>query len=208
MATNPTTVKKKATAGKLLGKITGINHVVLTAKDLDETVRFYRDVLGLKLKASTYGARSTAATVTRADREADIPPGSLYFFELGNGDAVGFFALPGVDTTPEASYFDILWPEGEGKIGGLPRGLDHLAFNVDSRADLDALHARITEHGFVVSDIDGPRGSPFTHSFYMYDPNDVPLEFATFDYGDPAWKERTEADMLKDPDPPPSVRRG
>ncbi|MCL0101587.1 VOC family protein [Dehalococcoidia bacterium] len=207
MAPESRPVKTKKATSKPVGVITGINHIVLVAKDLDETIHFYRDVLGLKLIASTYGARGNETAITRSGRTPSPPPGSLYFFALGNGDTVGFFALSGIDTTAEASYFDVIWPEGNGRIGGEPRGLDHLAFNLDSRVELEAIHKRIAKHGFEVSDIDGPRGSPFTHSFYMYDPNGIPLEFATFDYGDPVWKTRTSADLLKDPDPPTAARK-
>ena len=196
--------KRAPEKAKRLGRITGVNHVVLVSRDMAETVHFYQDILGLKAKATTFGAQQ-ATGLSRDKRPVEIAPGSLYFFDLGNGDTIGFTALPGVDTTANASFFDILWPEG-GKTGAFPRGMDHLALNVDTREDLEEVRRRLQEHGIPVSKISHPHGSPFTHSFYTYDPNGVPLEFATFDYGDPAWKERTAADMFRDPDPVPSLK--
>ncbi|MCA1217890.1 VOC family protein [Streptomyces sp. 8L] len=35
--------------GPATGRISGINHLVMFAKDMDEGVRFYRDVLGLRV---------------------------------------------------------------------------------------------------------------------------------------------------------------
>ncbi|HEY8491188.1 MAG TPA: VOC family protein [Dehalococcoidia bacterium] len=38
--------------------LTGIDHVVLTVRDLDRTCRFYTEVLGLRLEVSPEGRRS------------------------------------------------------------------------------------------------------------------------------------------------------
>ena len=38
--------------------ITGINHLVLVCKDMEETLHFYRDLLGLRVKATLPGNRT------------------------------------------------------------------------------------------------------------------------------------------------------
>jgi catechol-2,3-dioxygenase len=41
--------------GPAMGRISGINHLVLFTQDMNEGVRFYRDVLGLRVVRTVYG---------------------------------------------------------------------------------------------------------------------------------------------------------
>ena len=57
----------------------GINHLALVTNDMDKTVRFYRDVLGMEVVGSLSG---------------EIEPGVSmrhYFFSIGQGNTVAFF---------------------------------------------------------------------------------------------------------------------
>lgn len=84
----------------------------------------------------------------------------------------------------------------------MPRKMDHLALNVDSLADLKAVQKRLRDNGWPVSEIQDLEQSPFVKSIYFYDPNGVPLEVATFNFGGPEWKGRKEQDWYLDDRPP------
>ncbi len=59
-------------------KFKGINHLAMVTGDMDKTVRFYRDVLGMPLVSTT----------------GNVParyPYRHYFFELGDGNTIAFF---------------------------------------------------------------------------------------------------------------------
>ena len=64
-------------------KFGGINHLAMVTNDMEKTVRFYRDILGMPLVAAT-GNR----------------PGSYpyrhYFFEIGPNNTIAFFEWPGM----------------------------------------------------------------------------------------------------------------
>lgn len=59
----------------------GVNHLALVSSNMDRTVRFYTQVLGLKL--------------VRAQRNDDDPNSRHYFFALGGGNRLAFFDFPG-----------------------------------------------------------------------------------------------------------------
>ena len=64
-------------------QLQGINQLALVCKDMEETVDFYCNTLGLSLI-----------------KTIEIPGGGQhFFFDIGNGDALAFFGLP---KAPEA----------------------------------------------------------------------------------------------------------
>lgn len=182
------------------GTITGINHMVLVTNDLDKTARFYSEVLGMRL-IGTHGRGSKP--------ENQLAPtgdySRLYFFEMGNGDVIGFVEFPGVDTTADASFFHPFWPAG-GKPPISPKKMDHLAFNVESLDDLVFMQKKLRGKGIDVSEVQALTTSPFMKSIYCYDPNGIPIEFVTWDFDDPAWQKRTDKDMFVDLNPIPFLK--
>ena len=58
----------------------GVNHLALVSSNMDRTVRFYTQVLGLRL--------------VRAQRNDDDPNSRHYFFDLGGGNLIAFFDFP------------------------------------------------------------------------------------------------------------------
>lgn len=169
-----------------MAQITGFNHVVLLTNDMDQTVRFYRDLLGLKVKATVGGEDRTLRR--------------FYLFELGNGDCLGFFEFPGEDTAADASTLPQFWPDA-GKTAGAPRKLDHLALNVENLAALLEVQERLRARGVVVSEVLEVPGPICVKSIYFYDPNGIPLEIATWDLDDPKWQERGPDAFFGDTDP-------
>lgn len=184
-----------------MGLITGFNHVVLVTSDMEKTVRFYRDVLGLKLIATVAPSTRPPGTLTRSGDEWN----RLYFFELGNGDTLAFTEFQGKDTIAEKSYFSGAWP-GEGRPITRLQKMEHIALNVEGERQLKTVQKRLRSAGFAVSEVQDLKGSPFVKSIYLYDPNGIPLEVATFDRKDPSWKKRKASDWFRDMNPVPALR--
>jgi catechol 2,3-dioxygenase-like lactoylglutathione lyase family enzyme len=80
----------------------GIHHTALISSDVERTIGFYQDLLGFPL--------------TELIENRDYPGSSHFFFDVGNGNAVAFFDLPGLDLGP---YAEVLG------------GLHHLALSVE-----------------------------------------------------------------------------
>ncbi len=59
----------------------GVNHLALVSANMDRTVRFYTQALGLQL--------------VRTQRNDDDPNSRHYFFDLGGGNLLAFFDFPG-----------------------------------------------------------------------------------------------------------------
>ena len=128
---------------------TGINHLALVTPDMDSTIRFWRDLLGLRL---------IVALGRRGYRH--------YFFEVSEHDMVAFFEWPGVEKIPDKDH-------------GVPvKGLfafDHVSFEVESDQDLWKLKDKLEAAGFWVSEV---VDHGFIHSIYTFDPNNIPIEFS------------------------------
>jgi len=207
-----------ATKGPAVGKITGINHLVLFIPDMDEGVRFYRDLLGLKVvrtqplfSTNALSLRETALMSTGTLREESAVDFSVrqVFFEMGNGELFSLYETATVDRKPDASVVSFLWPTNENKAPLHPQKLDHLAFNVETRADLEWFRQHLQAHGVAVSDLIERRGKDASHRFllsiYFSDPGNNPLEIATFDRGDPGWKGYDYSEWFRDENPTPAL---
>jgi catechol 2,3-dioxygenase-like lactoylglutathione lyase family enzyme len=80
----------------------GVHHVALICADVERTTRFYQDVLGFPL--------------TTMFENRDLAGSTHFFFDLGAGNTIAFFDLPGVDPGP---YDEVLG------------GLHHLAISIE-----------------------------------------------------------------------------
>jgi catechol 2,3-dioxygenase-like lactoylglutathione lyase family enzyme len=93
----------------------GVHHVALICSDVERTVRFYHDLLEFPL--------------TEIFENRDYKGSNHFFFDIGNGNLLAFFDLPGLDLGP---YAEVLG------------GLHHIAISVEPerwnhlRAKLDA----------------------------------------------------------------------
>src|SRR3978361_1752064 len=61
----------------------GIHHTALISSDVRRTCAFYQDVLGFPL--------------VEMFENRDLPGSPHFFFDLGHGNTIAFFDLPGVD---------------------------------------------------------------------------------------------------------------
>lgn len=130
-------------------KFNGVNHLAMATGDMDKTILFWRDLLGMRLVAGL-----------------GQPGYRHYFFEISKTDLIAFFEWPGVQPVPE-------------KVHGMPvKGpfiFDHVSFGVETEDDIWELKDRLTAAGFNVSDV---IDHGFIHSIYAYDPNGMPIEFS------------------------------
>jgi len=136
--------------------LNGINHLAFITSDMVKTIRFYRDLLGLKLSAGIGhdGYRH-------------------YFFQFPDGAThVAFFEYDG------ATAMNKKFP---GDRTNLPLGFDHVSFTVDSKQDLFALKDRLEAADI---EVEGAVDHGIFWSIYFYDPdNNIPLE-ATWQFMD------------------------
>jgi len=130
-------------------KYTGINHLAMATRDMDTTIRFWRDLLGMRLMAGL-----------------GRPGYRHYFFEISEHDMIAFFEWPDVDKIPEKDH-------GVPVKG--PFAFDHVSFEVEGEQDLWELKDRLGAAGFWVSEV---VNHGFIHSIYSFDPNDIPIEFS------------------------------
>lgn len=183
-------------AGPAVGKLTGINHLQFIVDDIDESVRFYRDVLGFEVVR------------TRSEYPA---PGRGYrilknvFVDIGGGTLLSLIVIgdqAGVaqETEPSVSS-DWLWPASDAKHVR-PRKMDHLAFNVDSHDELVWFQQHLRDCGVETTEIIFREAEHWIESIYFYDPNGIPLEVATFDWDNPRWAAYERGMWLWDKDIP------
>jgi glyoxylase I family protein len=63
--------------------VQGVHHLALICKDVEETIRFYQEVLGFPL--------------VELVENRDYRGSSHFFFDIGHGNLLGFFDFPGHD---------------------------------------------------------------------------------------------------------------
>ena len=128
--------------------LTGINHLAFITGDLDKTIRFYRDLLGMEI-------------------EAGIGHGGYrhYFFRCGN-TMIAFFGYEGAAAMDKKFH---------GSPTRKPLGFDHLSFTVESREELFAFKDKLEAAGF---EVDGAVDHGTVWSIYFFDPNNIPLEIS------------------------------
>ncbi len=80
----------------------GAHHIALICSDVERTTRFYQEVLGFPL--------------TTMFENRDLPGSTHFFFDLGSGNTIAYFDLPGVDP---GAYDEVLG------------GLHHLAISME-----------------------------------------------------------------------------
>jgi catechol 2,3-dioxygenase-like lactoylglutathione lyase family enzyme len=117
----------------------GLHHVALLCSDVERTVRFYQGVLEFPL--------------TEIFENRDYAGSNHFFFDIGNGNLLAFFDLPGLDLGP---YAEVLG------------GLHHLAISVEPER-WERLKARLQEAGVAYQEESGT-------SIYFPDPDGVRLE--------------------------------
>lgn len=202
-------------AGNAAGKINRLSHVVFVCRDMDETVWFYRDILGLKI-VGTSGKVSQAARDSFDSNESGQARKRIfsrqYFFQLGDGEVIGFYEVPDApDARAALPLVNWIWPGTSGIPPEKPFGCDHIALNVDTVEDVNWFKERLIAHGTPVFGPVNPKpGSPvmFTHRIYFFDPSGNALEIATQNMSDPMWQQIDETYFFSDTEPVPQLKKG
>ena len=127
--------------------ITRLNHAVLYVRDVERSVAFYTDVLGFKVLNVLPDGFSGAAFLQAPGSTNDH---DLGLFEIGSAAAAS--------------------PAGRG--GAV--GLYHLAWEVDTLAELERLAGRLSDAGALAGSSD--HGT--TKSLYAHDPDGLEFEVA------------------------------
>ncbi|MGY4712614.1 VOC family protein [Mycolicibacterium sp. CBM1] len=170
----------------------GINHVALVCSDMERTVDFYSNVLGMPLVKSL-----------------DLPDGmgQHFFFDAGNGDCVAFFWFVDAPDGQAGNTLPAALP-GLGSIVSAVGSMNHLAFHVPAEK-FDEYRRRLKAKGVRVGPVLNHDESPsqvaatlhpgvYVRSFYFTDPDGIVLEFAcwtrAFTGDDATTQPRTAAD--------------
>ncbi|MGO9378460.1 MAG: VOC family protein [Dissulfurispiraceae bacterium] len=132
-------------------KYKGINHLALATRDISMTVRFWRDLLGMRLVAAL-----------------GKPGYRQYFFEVSADDLVAFFEWPDVEPIEE---------KDAGRVAKGPFAFDHVAIGVEDDDALWAMKEKLEANGIWVSEV---IDNGFIHSIFTFDPNGISLEFSCF----------------------------
>jgi len=128
-----------------------LHHYAYRARDAEETRHFYEDILGLPM---VHIIQSDHVPST-----GEYCPYTHFFFRLQDGSFIAFFDL-GDDEAALPSP-------------NTPSWVNHVAFRVDSVADLEATRTRLQAHGIEVI---GVTDHLIFKSIYFFDPNGVRLE--------------------------------
>ena len=125
----------------------GVHHIALLSHDVERTVEFYQGLLEFPL--------------TEMFENRDYGGSTHFFFDIGNGNALAFFDLPGLDLGP---YAEVLG------------GLHHLAISV-APARWQHLKDKLDEAGVPYVHLDGA-------SLYFNDPDGARLELISDPLGE------------------------
>ena len=109
-------------------KFRGVNHLAMVTNDMEKTVRFYRDVLGMPL-------------VGAVGNTPGGYPYRHYFFETGPNSTIAFFEWPGM-------VEEFHKPAGQPASGRLQ--FDHVSFDVETEDELLELQDRLEKAGVEV----------------------------------------------------------
>lgn len=121
--------------------------MALLCADVERTIRFYQDLLGFPL--------------TDLFENRDYAGSTHFFFDIGNGNALAFFDLPGLELGP---YAEVLG------------GLHHLAISM-TRPDWEAVRDRLSGAGVGFDIVSGS-------SLYLRDPDGARLELISDPLGE------------------------
>jgi catechol 2,3-dioxygenase-like lactoylglutathione lyase family enzyme len=130
-------------------RYTGVNHLALVTGNMDGTIGFWRDLLGMRLVAGL-----------------GKPGYRQYFFHVSDHDMIVFFEWPRVEPVEEKEH-------GRPVAGRV--AFDHVSFGVENEDELWKLKDRLEAAGVWVSEV---IDHGFIHSIYSFDPNGIPVEFS------------------------------
>jgi catechol 2,3-dioxygenase-like lactoylglutathione lyase family enzyme len=103
----------------------GVHHTAMISSDVERTIRFYVELCGFPL--------------LEMFENRDYQGSTHFFFDLGHGNTLAYFDLPGLDVVP---YQEVLG------------GHHHLAISME-RSEWEAARARLEAAGVECAHVDG-----------------------------------------------------
>ncbi len=103
----------------------GVHHTAMISSDVERTIRFYVELCGFPL--------------LEMFENRDYQGSTHFFFDLGQGNTLAYFDLPGLDVVP---YQEVLG------------GHHHLAISME-RSEWEAARARLEAAGVECAHVDG-----------------------------------------------------
>lgn len=135
---------------------TRYHHVAFGTKDVEKTFDFYHNRLGLPLSHCE-------------NHLNDKGWFKHFFFEIGNGEQLGFFHFANVGEKPD-------YKTDFSASLGVPVWVNHVAFNLESLSEVEAMKQRARSNGVKLL-MEADHG--WCHSIYFLDPNGIMVEFTT-----------------------------
>ncbi len=131
-----------------------LHHVAYATRNPEATYAFYTGKLGMPLVHAENHVQGDGFF-------------RHFFFDMGNGDCLAFFAIENVGE--KADYGTDI-----STAAGLPIWVNHIAFRLDTEAELQAMTRRLHERGIEhLHEID----HGWCRSIYTVDPNGIMVEF-------------------------------
>jgi catechol 2,3-dioxygenase-like lactoylglutathione lyase family enzyme len=141
------TLHLKASGERGTSSARGVHHVALLSADVERTVEFYQGLLEFPL--------------TEMFENRDYGGSTHFFFDIGNGNALAFFDLPGLDL---GDYAEVLG------------GLHHLAISMPPDR-WQRVKDKLDEAGVEYAHVDGS-------SLYFRDPDGARIELISDPLGE------------------------
>lgn len=154
----------------------GLHHLALVCSDMERTVRFYTEVLEMKLKKGF---------------DLDGGYGQHFFFDLGGGDELAFFWFRDAPAPqPGVASPGTLVGRRPGNITSAHGSMNHVAIRV-APEDIDAYRERLVAKGVDVTPVvnhddvvtgtdsrtsDSVSDRTWLRSCYFFDPDGIMLE--------------------------------
>ena len=160
-------------------ELRGLNHVAMVCEDMERTVDFYTNVLGMKLV-----------------KTIDLPGGvgQHFFFDMGGNQCLAFFWFteakdrqPGI-SNPRKNFEPAVVFEDPEALTSSHGSMNHFAFDI-SADKIDEYRQKLLDKGIAVSPVLHHDTSPtqiaetlddkvWISSIYFPDPDGIILEFA------------------------------
>ena len=142
---------------KIAGGVRGVDHVAYVTWKPEETVRFYRDILGFPL------AHCILAPGWGNEPHPDF---AHFFFDIGAGGRIAFF------------YYFGEPPYDDPNVSQLLKKARHLSLQVDTEEELQHYRSRLEQAGYEMRHGGRTVRHELIESLYVYDPNGYNLEFS------------------------------
>lgn len=164
----------------------GVDHVAYVTSRPEETVRFYRDILGFPL---------AHCILAKGWGNDGFPDFAHFFFDIGRGARLAFFY-----------YFGV--PPQEDHTPALMQRARHLSIRVETEEELNAYRERLAAADYPMRHEGRFVPHELIESLYVFDPNGYNIEFSrplrsveAADLADSELSIRALIDVTREPEP-------